>query len=169
MPSQSILALSYFFHLIATVVWVGGLVILGILVWPEARRALAEHRQLEAFLMRLRKRFIPLSHFSLVALTVTGLVQMTGDPNYDGVLQFDNEWSRVILLKHIAIAGMLACGLMLQYGVIPALERTSLLAERGKGDPEAWARLRRREVRLTWINIALGVLVLAFTAWATAI
>jgi uncharacterized membrane protein len=169
MPSTTVLAIAYFFHLIATVLWVGGLVILTLLVWPEARRSMGNNPSMETLLMGLRRRFMPLTHFSLVVLTVTGLVQMTGDANYDGVLQFDNEWSRVILLKHIAVAGMFACGLVLQFSTIPALERTSLLAQRGKDDPQAWATLRRTEVRLTWINVILGILVLAFTAWATAL
>lgn len=167
--STSILAISYFFHLLATIAWVGGLVVLALLVVPEARRIFGEQPALEAFLMRLRKRFLPISHFSLVVLIVTGLIQMAGDSNYDGMLQFTNDWSRAILLKHIAIAGMFVCGLALQFSVIPALERARLLLDRGKGDPDAWVRLRRREARLTWINVALGVLVLGFTAWATAI
>lgn len=169
MPSTTVLAIAYFFHLIATVLWVGGLVVLTLLVWPEARRSLGSNRAMETLLMGLRRRFMPLTHFSLVVLTVTGLVQMTGDANYDGVLQFDNDWSRVILLKHIAVLGMFVCGLVLQFSTIPALERTSLLAQRGKDDPQAWAALRRTEVRLTWINVILGILVLAFTAWATAL
>lgn len=167
--SPSLLALSYFFHLIATVVWIGGLVIMSVLVWPEAQRALADSPALLAFLTRLRKRFTPLTNFSLVLLIVTGLAQMTGDSHYDGVLQFTNDWSRVILLKHIAIGGMLVCGVALQFWINPALERTAFLVERGKGDPAEWSRLRRMEIRLTWANVALGILVLAFTAWATAL
>lgn len=167
--SPSLLAVSYFFHLVATVVWIGGLVILVLLVWPEARRILSEQPALYGLLSRLRKRFYPLSNFSLVVLLATGMIQMPADEHYDGLLQFDNEWSRVILLKHLAFAGMVICGLVLQYGVAPALERASLLAERGKGDPAEWGRLRQREIRLTWINVVLGVLVLAFTAWATAL
>lgn len=167
--SPSILAISYFFHLLATIAWVGGLVILALLVVPEARRIFGEQPALETFLMRLRKRFLPISHFSLILLIATGLVQMAGDPNYDGMLQFTNDWSRAILLKHIAIIGMLVCGLALQFSVIPSLERARLLLDRGKGDPNEWAKLRRSEARLTWINVALGVLVLGFTAWATAI
>jgi putative copper export protein len=85
------------------------------------------------------------------------------------VLQFTNEWSRVILFKHVAVAGMFVCGLALQYGVAPALERSTLLVEHHKGDPAELGRLQRREARLTWINVALGVLVLGFTAWATAL
>ncbi len=167
--SPSILAISYFFHLLATIAWVGGLVVLALLVVPEARRIFGEQPALETFLMRMRKRFLPISHFSLVVLIGTGLIQMSGDPNYDGMLQFTNDWSRAILLKHVAIAGMFVCGLALQFSVIPALERARLLLDRGKGDPNEWARLRRSEARLTWINAALGVLVLGFTAWATAI
>ena len=167
--SQSSLAISLFFHLLATVVWIGGLVILTILVWPETRRILAETPALYQLLTRLRKRFMPLANLSLAVLLVTGLFQMTADPNYEGVLQFANDWSRVILLKHLTLIGMVVCGVALQFWVAPALERASLLLERSKGDPEEWARLRRYEVRLTWINVILGILVLVFTAWATAI
>ncbi len=167
--SQSTLAISLFFHMVATVVWVGGLVILALLVWPETRRILASSPALYALLTRLRKRFFPLANLSLAVLIVTGLFQMTADPNYEGMLTFDNEWSRAMLFKHIAFVGMVVCGLLLQFGVVPALERASLLAERGRGDPAEWERLRRREVRLTWLNVGLGVLVLAFTAWATAL
>jgi uncharacterized membrane protein len=167
--SPSILALSYFFHLIATVIWLGGLATMTLLVWPEARRVLDQNPAMMQLLTRLRKRFGPLSNFSLIVLIATGLIQMSGDPNYDGVLQFDNEWSKVILLKHIAIFGMVVCGLVMQFQVTPALERVGMLLERGKGDPEEWERLRRREVRLTWVNVALGLLVLGFTAWATAL
>jgi uncharacterized membrane protein len=169
----SILALSYFFHLIATVIWIGGLAILLLLVFPAARRTLADHPDVAAFYTRLRKQFFPLTNFSLVVLVITGFVQMAGDENYDGVLQFSNEWSRAILFKHIAIFGMVICGLVMQYKVAPALERVTLLHSRGKGDPAANAheitRLKQREIRLTWANLILGILVLAFTAWATAL
>lgn len=166
--SPLFLAVSYFFHLVATIVWVGGLVMMVVLVWPEVSRALAEKPELYALLTRLRKRFVPWTNLSLAVLVMTGFVQMSADPNYKGFLQFSNDWSKAILLKHIAVIGMVACGMFLQLGVSPALERATLLLERGKGDPAEWQRLRRQEVRLTWLNAALGILVLAFTAWATA-
>lgn len=163
------LALSYFAHLVATVFWVGGLVTLTVFVWPETKRVLADNPALYDFLTRLRKRFVPLTNFSLVVLVFTGFVQMSGNKYYDGVLKLDNEWSRLLLFKHIAIAGMVLCGLVLQYSVTPALERASMLRERGKGDAAEWEKLRRREVRLTWLNMLLGLAVLGFTAWMTAL
>ena len=74
-----------------------------------------------------------------------------------------------MLLKHLAMGGMIVCGVLLQFWVAPALDRISLLIEKGRGDAESWSRLRRSEVRLTWMNVMLGLLVLGFTAWATAI
>jgi uncharacterized membrane protein len=155
--------------LIATVIWLGGLALLVLLVWPEAWRVLSENPSLYAFLNRLRKRFYPLTNFSLVVLVITGLIQMPADPNYEGVLNFSNDWSRLILLKHIAIVGMVFCGMAVQFAIIPALERTSMLLERGKGDPADYERLRRQEVRLTRVNLILALLVLACTAWATSL
>jgi putative copper export protein len=140
-----------------------------VLVIPEAQRALKDSPALYEFLTRLRRRFTPLSNLSLVVLIFTGLIQMTGNPNYAGVLQITNEWTRVILLKHIAVGGMLLCGVAMQFWLMPALERTSLLVERGKGDPDAVDALRRREARLTWVNVILAIMVLGFTAWARSL
>lgn len=167
--SPPILAISYFFHLIATVLWVGGLVTMTVLVWPATKRALADTPGAMTLLELIRKRFTPLANFSLVVLIFTGFIQMSGDSNYDGLMVFDNDWSRAILLKHIAIFGMVLCGLLLQFRVTPAMERISLLLERGKGDPAEYERLQKQEQRLTWVNAGLGIFVLAFTAWATAI
>jgi uncharacterized membrane protein len=167
--SPLILAISYFFHLVATVIWLGGLAILTIMVNPAALRTLEGSPQMVVLLSRLRKRFAPLANFSLAVLVATGLVQMSLDDNYLGVLDFSNSWSVAMLLKHVAVGGMVVCSVAIQYLVVPSIERTSLLVQRGKADPAEWQRLYRRETRLTWVNNALGVLVLVFTAWMTAI
>lgn len=169
MSQSTILAISVFFHLTATVIWVGGLLLTVLLVWPEVRRALSQSPELHRLLNRLRQRFTPWANLSLAVLIVTGMVQMSLNPNYDGLMQFNNPWSRVILFKHIALLGMIASGAVLQLWVFPALERASLLIERGKASADDYERLRRREVRLTWLNAGLGIAVLAFSAWAGAL
>jgi uncharacterized membrane protein len=166
LPESTTLAISLFFHLLATVVWVGGLIITSLLVWPEVRRTLENTPALYTLLNRLRRRFTPLGNLSLAVLIVTGLIQMSLDSNYNGFMDFNNTWSKVILMKHIALIGMIVSGAIMQFSVIPALERASLLAERGKDDPAQWQALRRQEIRLTWINVSLGIAVLGFSAWA---
>lgn len=167
--SPSLLAVSYFIHLLATVIWIGGLMVLAALVVPAVRRSVGEDAQGERLLARLRARFIPVSNLCLVILFFTGLFQMSANENYEGLLQVSNPWSVAMLLKHAATAGMLVFALVLQYGVVPALDRASLLFERGKGDAAEGERLRRRESQLTWVNIMLALVVLGCTAYATAL
>lgn len=166
MPENAILAISLFFHLLATAIWVGGLLITTLLVWPEMRRVLEHNTSLYTLLSRLRKKFTPISNLALAVLITTGLIQMSLDPNYDGFLTFDNTWSRVMLAKHIVIVLMVMVGLILQNAVFPALERTTLLLERQKVDQKMYDALRQREIRLTWLNVMLGIGVLALSAWA---
>lgn len=167
--SQSLLAASLLLHLVATVVWLGGLFLLTLLVWPATRKILAGNPEYYHLSGRVRRRFQPLSWLSMVVLVITGLFQMTASPHYEGMLQFSNSWSRAILLKHVAMAGMVLCGALLQWRVAPALERVGWLLERGRGDAAQWESLRRQELRLARISVALGLLVLIFTAWATAL
>ncbi len=167
--SQSILAISLFFHILATVVWIGGILIITLLVIPEINRILLDQPALYQTLQRLRTRFYPLSNLALVILIVTGLFQMTADPEYDGLMQFNNTWSQVMLVKHILIVAMALVGVFLQFSVAPALERTTLLLERGKGDTATWNTLRQREKALTWVMIMLAILILALSAWLSAI
>ena len=55
-----------------------------------------------------------------------------------------------------------------EWGLVPALERASLLSQRGKESPDL-ERLQRRERRLTVLNCGLGITVLILTAIATSI
>ena len=167
--SQPVLAISLFFHIVATVVWIGGIMIITLLVIPEVNRILTDQPAFYQVLQRLRKRFTPISNLALIVLIVTGLFQMTANVDYEGVLQFNNAWSRAMLVKHILIILMAIVGLILQFSVAPSLERASLLLEHGKGDIKNWQRLRRREQQLTWATLLLAILILGASAWILSI
>ena len=166
--SEAALAISLFFHIAATVIWIGGILLITFMVVPELNRILAEQPALFHCCGPARA-FHRLGQFGTGYLVVTGVLQMSTDPNYEGLLSFSNRWSQVLLLKHILIIAMAALGLMLQFGLAPALERTSLLLERGAGDAVAWRTLRGRERRLTLLIALLAVPILAASAWLTAI
>jgi len=167
--SEAALALSLFFHIAATAIWIGGILLITFLVVPEINRALAEQPALHQLLSRLRKRFTIVGNLALTVLIVTGLLQMSTNPNYEGLLRFSNRWSQALLIKHILIIVMALCGLLLQFAVAPALERAILLRGRGKGDAAEWRRLQRRERRLAIAIALLAAAILAASAWLTAI
>ena len=167
--SVPILAFSYWLHLIATIVWIGGLALTALVVWPVAQRTL-EAPQLAALMEALHRRFTPLAYLSLGVLIVTGMIQLVGDKNYMGALQFTNTWSQVILVKHLCVGAMIAISVYMNMSVEPALRRLALLETR---QPQtvagAIAVLCQRRARLTQINFACGLLVLLLTAVATAL
>jgi uncharacterized membrane protein len=124
--------------------------------------------QLAALLGHLHKRFDPLAWGSLAVLIVTGLMQMSANPKYDGLLRITNPWTAAILAKHLMVGGMIGLGAYQQWVLAPALARLAALEAHGRDAPGLEV-LRRREGSLLRLNLACGVLVLAFTAAARAL
>ena len=162
-----VLTLTYWLHLLATITWLGGLAMLILVARPGADSTEPAHR---AVFESLERRFRPFANVSLIVLLVTGMIQMGGDPHYEGFLKIGNTWSLGLLLKHLVFAAMIAISAVVQWGVRPALERASLLARHGgESDQAMEAILRRRLMRLTALNLTLGILVLLLTALITAL
>ncbi len=103
-------------------------------------------------------------------LLITGFVQMTNDPNYEGFLAIDSLWAQAILVKHIAFAGMVLIGAYVQGWLYPAMQRTTILAEqKPKMAEQERSRLTRREISLLRLNLICAGAVLLCTAIATAV
>jgi uncharacterized membrane protein len=161
-----ILVLSYWLHLLATVVWLGGLALMALVAWPALRQGSVTANQW----LLLQQRFLPWANGSLVILLITGFFQMTADPHYTGFLSIDSVWAGAILVKHVAFLGMVGIGAYMQAVLYPAMTRTRLLAEKrpslASGEQET---LSRTEIRLLRLNLLFAVAVLFLTAVATAV
>jgi uncharacterized membrane protein len=163
------LSLAYWLHMLATVVWIGGLAAAALLVLPVARRSLDEQAY-PKFLADFQRRLDPLAWISLVFLVGTGLFQMSANPNYLGFLTFDNRWSIAILLKHVVFLGMTGVSAYLTWGLLPRIQRLALrtASRSAKIDPQEAERLQRQEISLLRLNLILALVVLALTALARA-
>jgi uncharacterized membrane protein len=161
-----ILVLSYWIHLLATVIWLGGQALFALVAWPALRQGTLADNQW----WQLQKRFLPWVNVSLIILLLTGFIQMTNDENYSGFLVMDTLWPWAILLKHLAFLGMVAITIYLQAVLYPAITRFQLLSQAAaETQSSASAALRQREIRLLRLNLLCAALVLFFTALATAI
>jgi uncharacterized membrane protein len=165
-PSVWALSLIYWLHMLATVVWIGGLASLSLLVVPAARRSL-EASAYSRLLESLQRRLDPLSWLCLAVLVVTGLFQMSASPNYQGFLTVNNRWAAAILLKHLVFIGMTALSAYLTWGILPRLRRAALRQAR-QPDGAQLVDLQRQEARLLRFNLVLSVVILALTALARA-
>lgn len=161
-----ILAISYWIHLLATIVWLGGIAMMALVAWPALKQgALASNQWLN-----LQRRFMPWANISLVILLITGLVQMTNDANYTGFLSVDSVWAWAILIKHLAFMGMVLITVFIQVFLYPSMSRLTLLAEkRPKTAASEREKLHRQEIWSLRLNLLCAVAVLLFTAIATAI
>ena len=167
------LTLAYWLHMLATVVWIGGLAALSLLILPAARKTL-DHAEYAVLLGDLQRRLDPLGWFSLAILAATGLFQMSASPSYQGFLSIQNSWAAAILVKHLLFLMMGGISGYLTWVLTPRLRRVALLQARSREaestDKERslheTTALQRQEAFLLRVNLILGVLVLALTALA---
>lgn len=160
-----LLAVVYWLHMLATVVWIGGLAALSLLVIPAARSAL-DSAAYGALLLQIQRRLQQVGWFSLAVLGLTGMFQMSANPQYTGFLEVGSEWATAILTKHLVIGLMIAVSAYMTWGVLPGLQRNAFLRAAGKSTGPDFKHLERREDWLLRINLLLSVIVLLLTAWA---
>jgi len=158
------LSIAYWLHMLATVLWIGGLASLSLIVLPAAHKVL-DPKTFTDFLAALQKRLDPLGWFSVVVLLASGMLQMSSNPNYEGFLAIRGLWASSILIKHILFGVMVLVSGYLTWGLLPSLRRTALLKAHGKASPDI-EKLRKREVLLLRLNLILGAFVLLLTAIA---
>jgi uncharacterized membrane protein len=164
-----IIAAAYFFHMVATVVWVGGITMLTLIVYPSLRKLSGNDQLRGTLISEIYRRFSPLAMLSLATLIVTGLAQMAVNPNYNGFLTIDNAWAWAILIKHLAFGVMALVGGYSVWGLTPAINRLAMLESRGKLSGEELVSLRKREERLNQFNFACALIVLLLTAVARSV
>ncbi len=160
-----VLSLIYWFHMLATVTWVGSLAAISILILPAAKQSLPSLEQLK-LTKSIQQRFEPVAWFSLGVLVVTGLFQMSSNVHYDGFLSTSNQWSLAILTKHFLVALMIVTSAIHTWDVLPTIRRELMRPERIHA--ERLAKLQRQEYFLLRANLVLAVLILAATAVARA-
>jgi len=145
-----LIALSYWLHALATVVFVGHFVLLAVIYLP----ALAEN---PAALSAISKPSRWWLYASMLVFAITGVYLMFVDSNYLGIGKFNNFWSVMMLIKHLLLVGMIGMGFWFN-----AILRVGPLLSSNTGVVQALGRFRR------YVNTMAicGVLVLLLTALA---
>lgn len=165
MPS-TVLTVLFAAHLVAAVVWLGGLAMLALVVTPGVRRVLntattvkvPAQNPVDTLLTELERRFTPLANLSLVVLVATGMLQMSEDENYGGFLQLSNTWAWAMLFKHLALIGMAMIASYVALVILPESRRLRTLAAANRPDDKASHHLTRRRIRLVRLTLVCGLL-----------
>ena len=152
MPQQIVFAVVTFFHDLFTVIWIGGLIVLGGVVLPAARKTLGTGLQTKALMAAIQKRLGVLVYISIAGLLVTGVLLSRRAAAFEGMFRFGNTYSLVLGIKHVLTLLMIAVTLLrsviLRRVTDPALEKLKAL--------------------LLFLNLALGILVLLLSGFSAA-
>jgi uncharacterized membrane protein len=164
-----VLSFSYWIHMIATVIWLGGLISITFVVLPFIQKKITGDEK-EKLLSSLQNYLNPLGWFCLFILVGTGMFQMSAHPSYQGFLSIENDWAVALFIKHIFIIFMVIAMGYLTWFVLPGLKRIALKQKLGKDiDSLELLRYRNQERLILWTNSILAIFVLIFTAWARSV
>lgn len=155
MPAKLIIfSIITFLHDLGTVIWIGGLITLGVFVFPAVKKKLKSPESIKQIIHAVQKRFrIPMV-MSIVVLTVSGILMSRRNPQVTGAFAFDNPYVTVLSIKHIFVIGM----------VILAVIRTIITSRKpvppDTGSTEMRAKKGGVEKILLVLNILFGIAVL---------
>jgi len=156
MTSPAIPIVVLFLHNLFTVVWVGGLIILGTVILPVTSKTLGKGAKTKELIDNIQNRLSVFVYVSMLGLLVTGMLLANRASQFEGLFSFANGYSTVLAIKHIAVALMVAI----------ALSRRIALKQRGD---RLQPRRRKAGLGLLYANVFLGIVVLLLSAMSVVL
>lgn len=170
--SLFIFSLSHFLHLLATVVWIGGIVMILFVILPSAKSALESAPMVSRLMKEITKRFTPMANISILVLIATGIFIAQYEKNFTGVLDFNNPWNLIMLLKHFLVALMIIVHFYRGLILNPKIGRLSSQMNQfqvNSSISSQVARLQKFSLALVKTNLVLGTIVLLLTGISSSL
>ncbi len=130
-----------------------------LVILPSSKTALKSQPMVGKLIKEVANRFTPLANISIFFLIVTGIIIFYYDKNYTSLLDLENRWNVVIILKHFFVATMIIIHFYRGLILNPKIERIS-----SQPNEKRTSRLKKMSLDLVKINFALGIIVLMLTA-----
>jgi len=153
MPRQVVFALVTFFHDLFTVIWIGGLLTMGVILLPSVRKVLGKGEQTKALMDSIQRRLRILVVISIVGLLITGALLSRRAPAFQGLFRFGNPYSLVLGIKHALTLAMIVIAIVRGFGF-----------RRAKAP-----RQEKAKAALLLLNVAFGILVLLLSGFSAAL
>ena len=142
-------------HLLATVVWLGGMAFILLVASPSARRAVGEDAA--KVMGEVTRRFTPLANGSILLLLLSGLALLAMTGSFSEPVLLSGRGT-VIVFKLLLFLLMAAVHFYRGKVLAPRIARTP--PEQGK------ASLQKLSLNLVKVNLLAGLAVLLFSAVA---
>jgi uncharacterized membrane protein len=152
--NELILAAASWLHLIATVIWIGGIAFILFIAMPSARQVMGADAG--KLMGEVSKRFTPVANYSIAILVLTGAVMAVLNNRFSSSAIPENNWIIVLAVKHILVLTM----------IVIHFYRGRILAPKiMKMEPEPRkVALQNLSINLVKANFGLGLMVLLLSA-----
>jgi uncharacterized membrane protein len=160
-PIQILLGILNWLHLVATVMWFGGLTTNVFVLMPSVRATL-EPPMGGAFLNTYMKKFRPVVYVSVLIIVISGvIITSIMNPSY---LNLTSEWAIVLLIKHVLVT----------LAIIATIYSFEILAPKvatlgAQGPSPELAQLQQIQLNAAKIAVVIAMLILLLTGIQTAL
>jgi uncharacterized membrane protein len=145
-----------FLHLLATVTWIGGMIVINLVLMPSL--AAIDSPQRGKLLGAALEGFKPLALGSMVVLLITGLLRTQSG----ALLNLSTTYGAILAFKHLTVLAMIVIGLAVPFVISPRL--AALAPAPGERSTPAFLQKQRQLSLLATVNMVLGAVVLLLVA-----
>ena len=157
-----ILSLSHFFHLLATVIWIGGIFMVLLVILPSARTSL-EPTAMAGLMKEITGKFTPLANASILVMVITGVIIALYKEKFGGFLNMGDFWNGTLVFKHLLVAMMIIIHFYRGLVLAPRIGKLSAQAAESPSLSAQVAGLQKLSLNLVKTNCILGIIVLLAT------
>ena len=151
---EMFLAIVTWLHLIATVLWIGGIAFILFIAMPSAKQIMGP--EAGKLMGVISKRFTLLANYSIALLVLTGAAMAVLNNRFSSTAILENNWIAILVAKHVLVFTMIAIHFYRGWILAPKIMRTK--SEPGK------ISMQSRSLNLVKVNLALGLIVLLLSA-----
>ncbi len=133
-----------FLHDLFTAVWIGGLIVTGLVVLPTVKKVLGMSPQTRQLMLAIQRRLRVFVYISIVGLIITGVSLSRRSPQFLGLLSWGNTYSALLALKHLLVILMIIVALVrsIVFGRVEA--PAAGMQKAGSDGPAPWSRFPQK-------------------------
>jgi len=141
-----------FFHLFATVVWIGGMFYMDLILMPSIAKIDPGERG--KLMGMIAKKFTITAWSAIFILIITGILKTPSDMYFDT----SDEYSICLFIKHLLIIGTIIVGLVITFIYVPGLKVNT--PRPGEKPSAEFTSYSKKIERFSKTNLVLGILIL---------
>jgi len=143
-----------FLHDLFTAAWIGGLLVLSLVVLPGLKKD-PQVKKPKIAIRAIQKRMRVLALISMLGLAVTGILMSQRQPGFTGLFSFTSSAMTLLSIKHILMILMITLAF-------------SRLAVNRKAEKQESSKLEKISEGILFGNTFLGLVVLFLSAYLSA-